>query len=178
VCFLRRAPVPAVESRLDAPPAWAQFSQRRALLRMPSRLGRTRWQTQSRAGQHRILGISWADVCGLADGWLGRLAPLPERPAAARRLVRELYLAGYGLGWVVGAVHPDRARPPQRCALHDAALGSYLESGLGKEIAVQRWRGHWDVLMELLWVAFHDGYLGAPAGSRADRGIPVGAVAG
>lgn len=159
VCFRPRTPAPAVQSHLDAPPGWAQFSQRRALLRMPSRLGRARWQTQSRASQHRLLGTSRAQICQLADPWSTRLRRVPERQAAARRLVRELYLAGYGLGWVVAAVRPGWPAPPDWSPTNDTALGTYVESGLGKEDAVRRWREHWGMLTELVWEAFRLGYL-------------------
>jgi len=178
VCYQPRTPVPEVESRLDWTPAWAQFNQRRALLRMPSRLGRARWQTQSRASQFRVLGITRADICRLADPWLRQLAPLPERPAAARRLVRELCLAGYGLGWVVASVSPDRPQPPVRTPVNDAALSTYIEAGLGKEVAVRRWRGQWDTLMTILWAAFREGYDAASSRIHRERGVPVPAAVG
>jgi hypothetical protein len=156
VCFQPTTPEPASEAHIGPAPAWAMFHQRRALLRLPSRRRRTRWQTQSRAGQYQALGTSREAICRLADPWFARLAPLPERRAAARRFVRELCLAGYGLGWIVAAINPTGS--VARTQVNDAALSSYLESGLGKETAVARWRGHWEVLLDIMWAAVREGH--------------------
>jgi hypothetical protein len=173
VCFQPRTHLPTVESVLASPPAWAQFNQRRALLRMPSLLGRTRWQTQSRAAQLKVLGISGARLQHLSDAWFEQLPSLPERRGAVRLLIRELYLAGYGLGWVVAGVRPGAPEPPGHSPANDAALSTLVESGLAKDAAVLRWREHWDALTEIVWAAFHEGYRADGAGARTERDVPV-----
>jgi hypothetical protein len=172
VCFQPLTQVPAVESVLESPPAWAQFNQRRALLRMPSRLGRTRWQTQSRAAQLQVLGISGLRIQNLSDAWFEQLPSLPERRGTVRLLIRELYLAGYGLGWVVAGVRPQDLEPPGRSPANDAALSTLIESGLAKKAAVLRWREHWDALTEIVWAAFREGYRADRAGARTEPGVP------
>jgi hypothetical protein len=152
VCFQAAAPAPAVESHLARLPAWPHFSQRRALLRPYGR------HTLTRAAQYRVLGVTAAEIHHRADAWFARLGPVPERRAAARRYLRELYLAGYGLGHVVASV---AAAEPDRTPAHEAAVGSYLESGLGKLSAEARWRPYWDVLMDTAWDALRAGYRAA-----------------
>src|SRR5205085_1479485 len=112
----------------------------------------------TRASQYRILGTSREEMCRLADGAFERLGPVPERRAAARRFVRELCLAGYGLGWVAGAV---RVRPdwvPERTPRHDAAVSTLVEAGFGKEPTAHRWRARWDALLDVAWTAVDAGY--------------------
>jgi hypothetical protein len=174
LCFQATTPEPGSETHIGPVPAWAMFHQRRALLRLPSRQGRARWQTQSRASHYKALRISRELICGIADARLALLAPLPERGAAARRFVRELCLAGYSLGWIVAAISPNT--PVARTPVNDAALSSYIESGLGKESAVARWRGHWKVLLDIIWAAVHEGCGDAISRSPHQPNVPLRAL--
>lgn len=159
VCFGEETAAVPVEAHLDTLPGWPHFSQRRALLCLPSRLGRARWQTQTRTNQLRVLGTTMEAVNREAESALAAIGTAPERPAAARRFVRELYLAGYGLGWVVAGIRGG-GPVPERTPVHDAAVNSYLDAGLCKLSTAERWHPYREALLDLAWRALRHGYRG------------------
>ncbi|MFD7732307.1 hypothetical protein ACFV6F_18200 [Kitasatospora phosalacinea] len=164
VCFSGAEPAGARPEPLTRLAAWPHFVQRRALLRMPSRLGRSRWQTRTRTSQLRVLGLAPGEHHATADAALERLDRLPEPRAGARRLLRELALTAVGLGAVVAAARPG---PPARGPLTDAAVSTCIEAGLGKKADVARWQDQWPVLLDLAWSGIA---LGAERGIAAEPG--------
>ncbi|MFF5211930.1 hypothetical protein [Streptosporangium sp. NPDC000396] len=163
VCFQSRHLAAAVESCAPDIPAWPRFDHRRSLLRMPSRRGRARWQTQTRSGHLAAVGLPWGAVRAAAAQVMDRLRPLPERRAAAHRLVREVYLSAFTLGFTAAVVNPDAEPLRNRTSLSDAALLSYVEGGLCRPQAVERWASRFDLLVDTAWTALRDG---ARHGSR------------
>jgi hypothetical protein len=149
-------------SHLESLPGWPAFIRRRALLRMPSRLGGPRWRTLSRTQHLAELRVGWDRIAGPAECVLERLGrPLPERRAAARLFLRELRLAALSLGWVVATVGPHQ-EPIRRTRRSDVALTSYIEAGLGFDPAMLRWQSRFELLLEFADNAVDEGFaLGA-----------------
>ncbi|MFJ5265701.1 hypothetical protein ACIQAC_35105 [Streptomyces sp. NPDC088387] len=150
VCFPQQKSPPLSPAPLRELAAWPHFSQRRALLRLPSRLGRDRWQTQTRTAQLRLLGLRPDEHHALAEAAYEELEALPEPGRTARRFLRETALASIALGAVASRAAPDSAGPV-RNALTDTAVSSLLDAGFGKKADVTRWQGSWEVLMDLAW---------------------------
>ncbi|WP_283137881.1 hypothetical protein [Rhizohabitans arisaemae] len=93
------------------------------------------------------VGVTWEQVMGMARELSPLPTPLPGRAPRALRFLRELCLACHTLGWAVAAAGPgpDGVLPDD--ATRDAALLSYLESGLDGDAQGELWTPHLATLM-------------------------------
>jgi hypothetical protein len=69
--------------------------------------------------------------------------------ASARRYLRQLYLAGFSLGWVVATISREQGSTPIRGIWRDLALRTYVEAGFLWDAARIKWINHVEHLVEL-----------------------------
>ena len=123
--------------------------QRQALIRVPvSPLG-DRWHTLTRVQHLRLVDASWPSVCDAAEEAILAIPDMPERMASARRYLRQLYLAGFSLGWVVATISREQGSTPIRGIWRDLALRTYVEAGFLWDAARIKWINHVEHLVEL-----------------------------
>jgi hypothetical protein len=143
----------ARESFLSGLLAWPNFAYHRARLKLPSKQGRSGFQTQEREDHLMAVGLHWDDLCAMAAELRLELPEIPARHATQQRFLQELFLASYTAGWSLAAVQGPGARPPRRTPVAEAALRSYAEAGLTYQSAVEQWADHFGVLIDFMWRA-------------------------
>ena len=165
VCFQAAHPVPDLESHVDTPPAWPQFYQRCAFLRVNS---------DQEAEPRTLSGDQLAGYLGTSRGLLRLIAkkafPVPVLSdgwsVAGLRFVRELSVGSFCLGWLLAQRGTDPQRLARRTPIHDAVMRSFIESALGDDETIRQWAGGLAGLLDGCWVALREGM-------RRARGRPT-----
>lgn len=168
VAFLRPGFTEPVErGRVPRVLALAAFRQRRSFLRigLPRCSGRPSAPLLWAPGHHgrlALLHLSESSVRTAADTTLCELrefGALPERKTAVRRFLRELLIAGHGLGWAVAHVPAGTAAPAAfQNPSARSVLRGYVEAGLGFHADVLRWERHMPGLIDYLAAAVTQAY--------------------
>jgi len=175
VCFQADHPWSVTESTMDTPPAWPQFYERRAFLRVAAPEDRSAPRTVLADELFDYVDSSATALRLMAKEAFPRPVPVDGWSVEGVRFVRELCLGAFCLGRVLSRIGADPRFVMRRRPVQEAAMRSFIESGLGDAELVDLWADSFRGLLDGCWSVVGQGM--RPAGARPPAGdhtvVPV-----